>query len=145
MNKNLRSLILGGVDSKLDEFQYGGKAIQEIGTILNTPNIFIGPEATLSNFRQIISTSDLLHIHLHSNFILRDRSASASTSTAPEDSAFTTYPLNQAIVFNSSASDGSNELSADSILTRPFPGLHTSTASGQQGKLHNASSGKLSQ
>ena len=97
----------------------------------------------------MLPTSDLLHIHLHSNFDLRDRFASASTSPTREDSTFTTSPLNQAIVFNSSASDGSNELSADSILTLPLSrGAHVNLvacASGQQGKLHNASSGKLSQ
>jgi hypothetical protein len=106
INAKLHSLIVGGVNSIEEAFQFGGEAVERIGTILNSPETtFIGPAATLNNFSMHISNSDLLHIHLHTNYPTRSAS----------DTIFTTSPLSQAIAFNS-PSPHSGEPSAREIL-----------------------------
>jgi hypothetical protein len=143
MNTKLRSLVLGGVDSRKDAYQYGGRAVERIGTLLKSPSTtFVGPAATLSNFNTHISNSDLLHIHLHTNYKVSKADKPQApergllSSGIPEDTTFTASPLNQAIVFNSSTLP-SNELSARSILALKLaPGSHVNLvgcASGKQG------------
>jgi hypothetical protein len=147
LNTKLCSLILGGIDSGEDAYQYGGRAVERIGTLLNSPSTtFIGPAATLSNFNTHISNSGLVHIHLHTNYGAPEVDKPQHplkpgflSSDDPEDTTFTTSPLNQAIVFNSPAPP-SSELSGRSILGLILsPGAHVNLvgcASGRQGKFN---------
>ncbi len=145
MNAKIRSLVLGGVDSTKEAYQFGGKAVGRIGSILESPNTtFIGPAATLNNFTTHISNSNLLHIHLHTNYGTTEADKPQQppkpgllSSSAPEDTTFTKSPLNQAIVFNDPSPAG--QLSARQILTLKLSsGTHLNLvgyASGKQGKF----------
>jgi CHAT domain-containing protein len=135
------------VDSREEAYQYGGRAVERIGTILKSPNTtFIGPTATLSNFNAHISNSDLLHIHLHTNYGAssvdnpqQPPKPGLLSSTTPSDTTFTTSPLSQAIIFNS-PSPPPGELSVRHILTLELSrGAHLNLvgcASGRQGKFN---------
>lgn len=99
--KALRSLVLGGIVSTKDGYQYGRKAVERIGNIVHSPETtFIGPAATLGNFRTHVSSSDLLHIHLHTNYGMKKISKEQGqlSESTKEDTSFITSPLDQALV-----------------------------------------------
>lgn len=138
-DKTLRSLVLGGIVPAKSDYQYGGKAVERIGSILHSrETTFVGAAATLSNFNTHISSSNLLHIHLHTNYDVKKKPEHAlfSESTA-EDVTFTNSPLDQAIVFNDPVPEG--QLTARQILELKLAkGVHLNLvgcASGKQGKF----------
>jgi len=142
-----QSLVLGGIVSTDPAFQYGTKAVKKIGTLVNSPNTFVGDEATLHNFRAKFSNASLLHIHLHTNYG-RDKKSSKGDNisgklgeTSKEDTAFTTSPLDQALIFNN-ADESNNQLTARQIIEmKPAKGAHLNLiacASGRQGKFSNS-------
>jgi CHAT domain-containing protein len=144
VDESRQSLILGGIESTDPAFQYGTKAVKKIGTLVNSPNTFVGDEATLHNFRAKFSNANLIHIHLHTNYGMDKKSSEGNDTsgklgeTSKEDTAFTTSPLDQALLFNSA--DGShNQLTARQIIEiKPAKGAHLNLiacASGRQGKF----------
>jgi CHAT domain-containing protein len=136
----LRSLVLGGIVSSKPVFQYGVKAVNKIGGILNSPETtFVGADATVDNFCKHISSSDLLHIHLHTNYRnkkpTKDSQHGRLGQHDEEDVTFVNSPLEQAIVFNGSNSN--NKLTARRIIELQLSkGAHfnlMACASGRQG------------
>ncbi|KAE9371934.1 hypothetical protein N431DRAFT_411061 [Stipitochalara longipes BDJ] len=139
-DNQLRSLVLGGIISPESGFQYGAKAVTKIGRTLNAPKTtFIGAEATLDNFSANILNSDVLHIHLHTNYVTNKAIKGADyghlSQHSPEDVAFVNSPLDQAIMFNGTESN--NELTARRIIELQLSkGAHLNLmacASGRQG------------
>jgi CHAT domain-containing protein len=146
-NDKLRSLVLGGIVSPEPVFQYGGKAVDNIGGILNDPETtFVGVDATLDNFSAHIASSDILHIQLHTNYLTNKPTKSSGhghlSQHNNEDVSFVSSPLDQAIVFNGTSSN--NKLTARRIIELQLSkGAHLNLmacASGRQGiyKLGNA-------
>jgi CHAT domain-containing protein len=139
-DETLRSLVLGGIVSTKDSYQYGGKAVERIGNIVHSPETFVGPAATLDNFRTHVSTSDLLHIHLHTNYGMKKASKGQvqRSESAKEGISFITSPLDQALVFNDS-DQSNNQLTARQIIEiNSAKGAHLNLigcASGRQGKF----------
>ncbi|CZR67371.1 uncharacterized protein PAC_17270 [Phialocephala subalpina] len=140
--EKLQALVLGGIDSPKPVFQYGVKAVGKIGGILNSlKTTFVGDNATLDNFQRNISSSDLLHIHLHTNYGKEKQTKKAETGHLSQDDAedvtFVNSPLNQAIVFNGAESD--NKLTARQIIELQLSkGAHfnlMACSSGRQGKF----------
>jgi CHAT domain-containing protein len=139
-NEMAKSLVLGGIESLKPVFQYGVKAVNRIGGILNSPDTtFIGANATLNNFRKNISSSDFIHIQLHTTYgdkkpALRSEHGHLSQHDE-EDVTFVNSPLDQAILFN--GADSKNELTARQITELQLSnGAHfnlMACASGRQG------------
>lgn len=142
-NDTLRSLILGGIVSTEPAFQYGVTAVERIGNIVKSPETFVGADATLDNFCAHISSSDLMHIHLHTNYDTEKKSKASAkqgylSENAEEDTAFVDSPLDQALVFNDLVKSN-NQLTARQIIEmQPAKGAHLNLiacASGRQGKF----------
>jgi hypothetical protein len=136
----LRSLVLGGIASPDPVFQYGVKAVNNIGGILNSPKTtFVGDDATMDNFFTYISSSDVLHIHLHTNYrdkkLAKDSGYGHLSQNDVEDVTFVNSPLDQAILFNGAESN--NKLTAARIIELQLSrGAHfnlMACASGRQG------------
>jgi CHAT domain-containing protein len=136
----LRSLVLGGIVSPDPVFQYGAKAVDQIGGILKaSKTTFVRDNATLGNLGTHISTSDVLHIHLHTNY--GDKKSKKGSvhghlsQNDAEDVTFVNSPLDQAIVFN--GPDSNNKLTAAQIIELQLAkGAHfnlMACASGRQG------------
>lgn len=140
--EKLQALVLGGIDSPKPVFQYGVKAVGKIGDVLNSSKTtFVGDDATLDNFQRNISSSDLLHIHLHTNYGKKEQTKKTETGHLSqddeEDVTFVNSPLDQAIVFNGAESD--NKLTARQIIELQLSkGAHfnlMACSSGRQGKF----------
>jgi hypothetical protein len=138
--KELRSLVLGGIVSPDPVFQYGVKAVNKIGGVLNSPKTtFVGDDATMDNFLTHISSSDVLHIHLHTNYGDKKSAKNSGhghlSQNDAEDVTFVNSPLDQAILFNGAKSN--NKLTAARIIELQLSkGAHFSLmacASGRQG------------
>jgi len=136
----LRSLVLGGIVSPDPVFQYGAKAVDQIGGILKaSKTTFVRDNATLGNLGTHISTSDVLHIHLHTNYgDAKSKKGSVHghlSQNDAEDVTFVNSPLDQAIVFN--GPDSNNKLTAAQIIELQLAkGAHfnlMACASGRQG------------
>ena len=135
----MRALVLGGIVSPKPVFQYGTKAVGKIGDILrSSETTFIGKDATLHNFSTHISKSDVLHIHLHTNY--GDKSSKRSehghlSQEDAEDVTFVNSPLDQAILFN--GAETNNKLTTAQIIELNLSkGAHCNLmacASGRQG------------
>ncbi|KAI9769746.1 MAG: hypothetical protein M1839_003592 [Geoglossum umbratile] len=120
-----RYLVLGGVVSSGAAYKHGRDAVERIGkTVLGSPDTtFAGHDATLANFRSHLPGADLVHIHLHSNYT---------------GAAFTSSPLDQALVFNDPPS-GAELTTRDILKMTPSKGAHLNLmacASGRYGTLH---------
>jgi CHAT domain-containing protein len=150
-DNNLRSLVLGGIVSPDPGFQYGVKAVPQIGGILKaSKTTFVGDDATLNNLDTHISTSDVLHIHLHTNYgdkkSTKDSGHGHLGQGDVEDIAFVNSPLDQAIVFNGSNSN--NKLTAARIIELKLAkGAHFNLMACASGRLgtHKVESHKMEQ
>ena len=139
--EGLRSLVIGGIVSTEDAYQYGGKAVERIGNMIQSPETtFVGSAATLDSFRTHISSSDLLHIHLHTNYGTDKTSGrQGELSQVTEEEPIIHYvPARPGLVFNDSDKT-ENQLTASQIIEmNPARGAHLNLiacSSGRQGKF----------
>lgn len=127
------SLVLGGVVAKSHKF--GVESVSKIGNeILCSPQTtFPGPAATRANFLHHISSSELVHVHLHTSY----------PASAAADQKFTSEPLKQALLFNDPPVEGEKvRLSARELFgLEMVRGAHISLAACSSGRFRAGGDG----